>query len=660
MIRSATTVSHTPLVQAALLAIVLVATAASAPATLIAQQTVSDTSTAVLAPVVVTANRLPVAPATPTISATVLTGAELRERHITTLQDALSLVPGILALRSGSYGGQSSLFVRGGQSDYVQVLVDGAPVNDPGGFIDLANLSTDNVERIEVVRGPASVLYGANAVTGVVQIFTRDGRGRPGLSLGVSGGSFGARDGELSLHGGGELASGSLSVAHHGSSGIYSFNNESRDDVYSGALRVAPDSRSSIELSLRRVQARSNIPTNSFGVPDDSNQFHDVTRSIGSLEAGRYLTRRLEARVLLTASDAHVRSADLPDTPDEQCAFCYDSRTGTYRSGADARLNFYASRAISLTGGAAYERQRQHTSGSNAEGRTLTAFYAQGAGDLGQRASYGAGVRVDDNTAFGTFTTYRLSAGYRVGAGASVHASFGNAFKEPTVDQIASTSPFARGNPNLRPERARSWELGVSQELLAGALSVSATYFNQRFRDVIQYDPAPPADGDPNYINVGAARANGVEIEARTAFAEVWVVSGSYTRLATRVTDAGVDAGPGATYVNGERLLRRPSNLANVSIAFRPSTRGSVRLDAGYVGNRVDIDFSSFTRVQAESYTKVDLSGELGVVTSPSDAPPLSLTMRVENILDTSYQQIYGFLSPGRALRLGLRWRLGM
>jgi vitamin B12 transporter len=614
----------------------------------------------VLTPVVVTATRLRVVENSPTVTSTVITGAELREKQIGNLQDALQLVPGVLAARSGSYGGQTSLFVRGGQSDYVQVLVDGAPVNDPGGFLDIANIGIDNVERIEVVRGPASVLYGANAVTGVVQIFTRDGRGPGRLTLGLSGGSYGARDGQVALHGGSERASGSLSFAHHGSDGIYDFNNQSREDNYSGALRIVPDERSGIQLSLRRVNARSRIPTNGFGVPDDSNQFHDVTRSIGSLDAGRFLTRRLEARVLLTASDAHVRSADLPDAPGGQCDFCYDSRTGTYRGGADARLAFYASPSLAVTAGSLYERQRQHTSGSEARGRTLTAFYGQGAGNIGQRASYGAGVRVDHNTAFGTFATYRLSAGYRVGVATRLHASLGTAFKEPTVDQTSSTSPFVRGNPDLRPERTRSWELGVSQALFDGSLVFSATYFNQRFRDVIQYDPMPPSEDAPNYVNVGAARANGAELEARAAFARMWDVTASYTRLATRVTDAGVDAGPGATYVQGERLLRRPSNLANLSIGVRPSPRGALHLDVGYVGTRVDIDFASFERVEAKAYTKVDLSGELALIGGRSAAAPLSLTMRVENLFDSSFQQIFGFRSPGRAVHVGVKMRLGL
>lgn len=639
--------------------ILLAGAAALAAPAVHAQESGRDTAT-VLAPVVVTATRLPVAEQAPSITSTVLTGQELREKQITTLQDALQLVPGVLAVRSGSYGGQTSLFVRGGQSDYVQVLVDGAPVNDPGGFLDIADIGIDNVDRIEVVRGPASVLYGANAVTGVVQIFTRNGRGPGKITLDLSGGSYGARDGRLALVGGNDRVGGSLAVAHYGSDGIYDFNNASRRDDYSGALRLVPDDRSSIRLSLHHVNARSNIPTNGFGVAEDSNQFHDVTRTIGSIDAGRFLTRRLEARLLITGSDAHTRSADLPDTPEEVCDFCFDARTGTYRAGADARLAFYASPGLALTAGTQYERQRQHTTGSEARGRTVNAYYAQATGNIGERASFGAGLRLDDNSAFGTFTTFRLSAGYLLGPGTRLHASLGSAFKEPTVDQISSASLFARGNPDLQPERTRSWELGVAQSFGNGALVLSATYFNQRFRDIIQYDPMPPTEGAPNYVNVGAARANGAEVEARTTFARIWDLRASYTRLATRVTDAGVDAGAGATYVQGERLLRRPSDLATLSVGVRPSPRGALHLDVGYVGDRVDIDFSSFQRVEADSYTKVDLAGELAVLPARSGSDPLALTLRIENLFDTDYQQIYGFRSPGRALHLGVRMQLGL
>ena len=140
-----------------------------------AQASSPDTTT--LAPVVVTATRLPSAAGAATLSTTVISGDDLRARGVRSVLDALRETPSVAVVQGGSFGQQTSLFLRGGQSNYTQVLVDGVVVNDPGGAIDLANLTTDNIDRIEIVRGPASVLYGANAVTGVIQIFTRKGNG---------------------------------------------------------------------------------------------------------------------------------------------------------------------------------------------------------------------------------------------------------------------------------------------------------------------------------------------------------------------------------------------------------------------------------------------------------------------------------------------------
>jgi vitamin B12 transporter len=637
--------------------------ALSAPlAALGAQRSGTDTTT--LQPVVVTATRLPSAAGAATVSTTVISGDALRARGITTLQRALAEVPGLFAPRSGSYGGQTSLFLRGGNSDYTQVMIDGVPVNDPGGFLDIANLTTDNVDRIEIVRGPSSVLYGANAVTGVVQIFTRDGAGPQRLTASARGGTYGAREGEVTIMGGSQRLSGSLSAAHHGSQGMYDFNGESRDNVFSGALHLAPDARTSVRAAARYVDAGTHIPTNYFGEVVDSNQFHLERRWIGSVDAGRFFTDRVEARLLVGATEGTVRSADLPDYPDQVCDFCYDTKATTSRKSGDTRVNFYLTPTLIVTGGAQYEWQRQHRIGSDIARRTVAAPYAQVVGNVRDALSYSVGARVDDNSAFGTFTTYRVAGAYRIVEGTSLRASVGTAFKEPTFDQMSSTSPFARGNPALRPERTRSWEVGLTQTVSGNTLVFSATYFNQRFRDVIQYNPAPPSASDPNYINIAAANADGVELETRFAPSARWDLTASYTRLMTKVTDAGVDAGAGATYVDGERLLRRPSDLATVTLGIRPAPlhsrlRPTLSISGRYVGNRVDIDFENFTRVQAPAYFTADLAAEVELPTTWRAIPAVALTARVENLLDKNYQQIYGFQSPGRAVVVGGRIVVG-
>jgi vitamin B12 transporter len=624
------------------------------------QQTSPDTTT--LTPVVITATRVDVKPVAPLASTTVISGADLKARGIVSLNDALAGVPGVFAPQSGSYGAQTSLFLRGGESDYTEILVDGVPVNDPGGAIDLANLTVDNIDRIEIVRGPASVLYGSNAVTGVIQIFTKTGTGLGGpgqFSLGVDGGTYGTSNANASYAGGDAGLGGSASVSRHRTDGIYAINSSNRNDIYSGQFHLAPDAKSNVQLMLRDEDAGAHIPTNSFGAAVDSNQFHLERRFLASLAGDRRLTNRLTARVQLDASDEHVHSADLPVKPGDECDFCFNSQTGIYRRSGDARLDFAAAPWAQLTGGATAEQQRARESGANPIQRTLHAYYAQALGNVGKAVSYTAGIRVDDNSQFGTFTTYRLAAGYVITPGTNVHASVGDAFKEPTFDETTSDIAFARGNPALRPERSRSWEAGLDQDVAHGALVLSATYFAQRFRDMIQYDASSPDTTLPNYFNLAASTSDGLELGARTGAWRGLSLNASYTWQHTKVTDAGVDAGPGATFVDGQRLLRRPTNLANATLSFRPSPRGAVFATATYIGNRVDIDFLNFVRVEAPSYTLYDLAGELTVIDSRGATPSLTLTGRIANLFGTRYEPIFGYRGAGTAVDVGARLTWG-
>src|SRR5947209_2253333 len=192
------------------------------PATLAGQE---PTDTVVLNPVVVTATRIPTPADGVPVAVTVIRGTELRERGILTVAEALRGVPAASVVTTNSFGSQTSLFVRGGQSNYVKVLIDGIPQNVPGGAYDFANLTTDNIERIEVVRGPASVLYGSDAVAGVVQIFTRQGNGAPRADASVRGGTYGTLVWNAEMSGSNAAASYSFSVSRFTDNGIYAFDN---------------------------------------------------------------------------------------------------------------------------------------------------------------------------------------------------------------------------------------------------------------------------------------------------------------------------------------------------------------------------------------------------------------------------------------------------
>src|SRR5438874_12705713 len=186
------------------------------------------TDTVELNPVVVTATRIPTAARDLPVAVTVISGAQLRERDIRTVADALRTVPGADVVATNAYGSQTSLFLRGGESDYVKVLIDGVPRHAPGGAYDFANLTTDNVERIEVVRGPASVLYGSDAVTGVVQIVTRRGTGRDRAEASVRGGTYGTLVWDAEASGGTQAAGYSISISRFTSDGMYRCKNQYR------------------------------------------------------------------------------------------------------------------------------------------------------------------------------------------------------------------------------------------------------------------------------------------------------------------------------------------------------------------------------------------------------------------------------------------------
>jgi vitamin B12 transporter len=623
-----------------------------------AQAASSDTTT--FAPVVVTATRLPTAAGAATLSTTVISGDDLRARGVTTVLEALRETPSVGIVQGGSFGQQTSLFLRGGQSNYTQVLVDGVVVNDPGGAIDFANLTTDNIDRIEIVRGPASVLYGANAVSGVIQIFTRKGSGPLRLSAWARGGTYGTREGEVSTRGGDNRIAYSLAAAQHNTDGIYRVNSAARNGTYSGGLHFTPDARSDVALNLRYIDAGAHIATNGNGVPNDSNQTHTERRILGSLDAGRFLTRRLEARVSLAATDADARSEDRPDSPDDT-DFPFDIRTRLYRRSADARLNFSLAPDVVVTGGGSYETQHHRASGSDAQHRDVSAGYAQIAGTSFGKLSYTGGVRRDHNSTFGNFTSYRAGAAYELPGAMRVHAAIGSAFREPTFEESSSAQPFDVGNPDLRPERSRSWEAGLERDIVRGRAAVGATYFNQRFRDMIQYNGLV-AEGEPNYYNLAAAKSDGVEVTLRVTPLTPLTLSASYTYTKTRVTNAGIDSSATASFVQGQRLLRRPANLASATASYafrRPET--SLHLELATVGDRDDRDFSDEVTfvpkaVTLPSYTVVALAGELGILRRGASASPeLVLTARVDNLFDRNYQQIFGFASPRRTFLVGAR-----
>jgi vitamin B12 transporter len=646
--------------------------AAASPAT--AQE---QPDTVRLEPVVVTAARLATPLAEAPGSVTVITRAELQQRNVRLVADALRLVPGVAVAQSGGPGALTSVFMRGGESDYVQVLVDGVQVNDPGGAYDWAHLRTEDIDRIEIARGPASVLYGSDAVSGVVQVFTRSG-GTPRVEAGVStrrgdrpgsAGVFTTHAADASVTGttrpaswtAGGLAYG-VTVSSLRSNGLYAFNSDYGNTQASGRLQLTR-ARGDVGVTVRHTDNEYHYPTSGSGAVVDRNQFATGrTLSLGA-DAGYRAAARLELRLLATSHSNDTRTENPPDADGD------GSFWGTgeqQRRKLDGRLNWtLPRRGMVVTTGVEREWQGAETafesvsdwgefSDASDESRRNTGWYAQLHGPVVRGVTATLGARLDDNSAFGRFTTGRAALSWIPAAGVRLHGSAGTAFKEPTFFENFATG-YTRGNPDLEPEEARSWEAGVEYALAGDRVSLSATRFDQRFRNLIQYSFTTPTPTSPNYRNVGGARAHGFELGARATAGSASVVA-THTRTSTRVTDAGFDSD--AAFQQDLRLLRRPAHHSMASLALAAPAGVGLLIDVRHVGARDDLDFTdpalwSGIRTVLPAYTAVDAGVESALLRRAGGSA--DLTLRVRNLFDERYAEIFSFPAPGRVFELGVR-----
>ena len=633
----------------------------SAPALLRAQGR-GDTIT--LAPIVVTATRVPVPTAVIANAVTLLRGDELRERGIATVADALRTVASAAVVGTGSFGGQTSLFLRGGESDYVKVLLDGVPLNLPGGAFDWADLTTDDVDRIEVVRGPASVLYGSDAMAGVVQIFTRRGAGRPEARAGIEGADrYGTLRTRAELAGATRALGYSLGGSWSRTNGLYPFNNRFRNTAVGGRVSWIPDLRSTLDLTARYEDDVYHFPTASDGQPVDSNQFTSTKALTLSLDGSRQLTARLEARALVGFRQTLPRFDNPPDGPADSSGDFHSADTVRRVTGS-VLVSYHLSPVRVFTVGVDHEVERQRGRslftayfGSFPDSinvrRRNTGYFAQALAELGHRIDLTLGGRLDDNERFGTFKTYRVGAAYRLGSGSRVRVATGTGFKEPSF--IENYGGFGTvGKPDLRPERTRSYEAGAEQTLVGGRLVVSGTYFDQRFRDLVEFTFAPAPPDTSNYFNVAGATARGLEFGVGARIGRL-DASATYTNLHSRVTDPGFDTGPDAAFARGKALLRRPTHGATLAAGY--GVGGGVRVGwiARYVGHRDDLDFTrpaGSRRTTLPGYTRIDFSGEWAGWRE-ARGPGWVARLRVENVFDARYEEVKNYRSARRTLFLG-------
>ncbi len=614
--------------------------------------------------------------------ATVIEGEALERSGTDFLSDALRGSSGLAVAPTGSWGGATSLFMRGGESDYVKVMLDGVELNRPGGSLDLAGITTRNVERIEIVRGPQ--LYGSEAVGGVIQIFTKRGRGRPELSLFQSVGNYGSVSSEAAASGGTDRFSYAVSLSRSDTDGVLADtvralglspegNNAFTQTTFTGRLSGALGNAALASVSLRYSDRTFEYPTDGSGMITDGNAFSFGDDFSIRAELDRSWGDQAETVVGWTVQSFGGGIEDAPDGPADTLGFfAYRTLDRGSRIRGDARTTFRPWEAGWATLGVETGRQSMMqmslssfswgaSPGHSSHEQWNHAAYSE-LGLLTNAAALSVGGRLERDDIFGAAFTWKAGAAWRsLEERLRFRASMGTGIKEPTFFESYATG-FARGNPNLEPEHSLSIEGGADlSELRLGELAqigISATLFHHDYRDLIQYTSSPPTAAAPNYYNVAAARSRGIEVESELAIG-VARLSGAYTYLDTEVFDSGFDEGPHANFAQGEELLRRPRHVVSGAASVAVSD-ASLRVDILRKGERADRDFSAWPaqRTTLPAYTTVDASAAWTWRRGGS-SPGFTVSVRTRNLLSAYYEEALGFPAPGRSIAVGGRLLMG-
>ncbi|MEM9594743.1 MAG: TonB-dependent receptor [Acidobacteriota bacterium] len=563
-------------------------------------------------------------------SVTVILAEDIERHRWRTVAEALRHVPGLAVARTGGPGQSTSVFLRGGSSSQTLVLLDGVRINSAtSGAFDFADLTTDHVERIEVVRGPQSTLYGSEAVGGVVSIITRSG----GTGLRASGVAEGGEDGHrrlaLEVGGGDDRFDWSFSVADLETDGISAADvrrgntEEDRHEntTISGRLGWGFGEDARADLVLRHVDGEAEIDGFSFfdGPVDDL----DATNSRDAATAGLTVTAPLAEgwRGVFTAgwNDDELEGAD-PTNPFGN--FTVESQGIQFGARADVDLAADSNSPNVLSVGVAWEERQGGSVGSFDETVDIASFYVQDRLSLGEGTSLTLGARYDDHSSFGSETTWRVSGSTEVGSGGRFHGSWGTGFKAPTLNDLFFPG---FGNPDLVPETSQAVDLGYEQTLADGRLVLDVTYFDADYEDLIVFDFSTFLPG-----NIAEASSRGVE--ASLAFDTERVnVALSHTWNETEDLSTG------------EPLARRPEHRSVLELSVQATDALRTALSAISSADRIDSDGT-----ELEDYVRVDLTAQYEI------SEHFEPYVRVLNVFDEEYSEVGGFGSRGRTALFGV------
>jgi vitamin B12 transporter len=602
-------------------------------------------------PIVVTATKFETPAEQLGATVTVVEGEQIESRHYPTVDEALRSVPGVDIRRQGSFGKASSVSIRGANANQVQVLVDGVRVKSPTlGQVDLSDIAPELIERIEVIRGPQSTIYGADAIGGVVHIITKRGSGPPSAYVAQEVGNYDTLRSRAGVSGAYQWVDYALGLYHLESNG-QTINDGMNQNAVAGNFGLTlPWGKTRIGVAVRYNKTDTGVPIEFVGNPApivptiDPNTRQETETFTGTVDVHTRPVSWWEGVVRASRYHNDLAFIDPPDpytcppaTFGPPCDF--PGTFKTRRTEVEGLSRFHIGGWSTSTFGVEWREEEADVRGTNAftpRTETVSGLFEQQFRFF-DRLFMSAGVRVEDNSVFGRSTTERGSLAYLVKEwGTRLHGSAGSGFRAPTFNDL-----FFPGfsNPDIKPEESFSWDVGVDQKLWRDRLRLGLTYFHTKFTDLIVC--CVPLAGPPfaTTANIGRARSQGIEFVSELAILDNLIAAVNYTYTDTE------------NLLTGRPLPREPRHRWNISLTWEPLPRLSLFTEVHVVTSQ----FEPLGEVYNSGHTRVDIGGTFRLVNRYAFLQALDLTARIQNLLDEDYAEVRGFPALGLQALVGLR-----
>ena len=603
------------------------------------------------APIVVSATRIPIPEENSPATISVISAEDLEQKQIERVADALREVPGLSVVQTGTPGQLTSIFTRGLRSQHTQVLLDGIPINQGlQGAFDFASLTTDNIDRIEIVRGPQSTIYGPRALAGVIQIFTKQGNGTPTVEATAEGGSYGTFREAVQSSGSWQQFDYSLGLSRLDTDNARP-NNQYR--LSNGIANIgwspnppSPGTGSAVASEQLRISSLflySNADTgnpNTISSPKPLDNFL-TEKWLVAPHVDFKPVDWWEHKFILSYD--HERQLNDPNDD----GFVGPTRALFERTTVDYQNDLRPTSWLTLTSGFFYSRvnagqERPFVSQAfGPQPKFLSDHTNEVAGFLQASVmpldglNLVAGGRYDHFNQFGDVWTYRVAGSYLVKpTDTTLHASYATGFSPPS-----SQDKIFGNNFGLEPERDRGFDAGIEQRFCNGRVRVGATYFHNHLSNIIGFN------GLFDTLNLGAARTQGLEFEAHVTPISDLTFSASYTYL-----DAEKTSVADISQLQGARLPRRPRNEVYVSASYLWCKKLRTTAEAKFVNAREELSFGA-PNFDIEDYSFVNFAAEYEV------NPHMSLFGRIDNLTNEHYSEVFGFPALGRAVYGGVKVR---